>query len=146
MEKMFRIGLVLIVPLSLVMLRIPIPTLVLDILITVNLLFAVAIFIAVLCARKRLNLSLLPILFLISSLFNVVVAIGTARLILTKGAEFDGRLIRFVSSLLTGSGETDRLITSSANFLIIIAIIIFMFPSFLLSIAAGCLVKREIGK
>jgi len=124
--EIFGIAILLYAPISIIMLRFTISTLVLDILITANLLFAIAILIAVLCAGKRLNLFLLPILFLVSTLFNMAMAIGAVNLILTKGAEFDGRLIRFVSSLLTGSGETDRLITGSANFLIIIAVIFYV--------------------
>jgi len=124
--EIFGITFFLYAPISIIMLRFTIPAPVLDVMITVNLLFAIAILIAVLCAGKKLNLSLLPILFLISTLFNMAMAIGAVNLILTKGAEFDGRLIRFVSLLLTGSGEIDRLITGSTNFIIIIAIIIFV--------------------
>jgi len=124
--EVFGIAFLLYAPISIIMLRFTISTLVLDILITANLLFAIAILIAILCAGKRLNLFLLPILFLISTLFNMAMAIGAVNIILTKGAEFDGRLIRFVSSLLVGSGETERLITGSANFLIIIAVIFYV--------------------
>jgi len=124
MEKMFRIDLVLIVPLSLIMMRIPISTPVLDILIAVNLLFVFTIFIALISIRKilMLKISLLFILLLISMFFSTAVNTATVRSILISGNEFDGRWIRFVSSLLTGSGEIEQLINVSATFIIIILI------------------------
>ena len=108
--------------LVLLSLIIPIPTLALDILIAVNLLFALTIIFSVVCTKKAADFSSLPTLLRLSTIFGLAVNIAAAMLILIKGADFDGRLIRFVSSIFFHSEEITDLIIGSAIFFIIIAI------------------------
>ena len=89
---------------------IPIPTILLDILIAVNLAFAFLILLIVLFAKEIKEFKLLPTTILLSTIFSLAVNISAARLILTKGADFDGRLIRFISLPLLNSGTIGHII------------------------------------
>jgi len=103
MNKPFVICVLIPIGLILVTLIIPTPTLVLDILMVVNILFALMILIVVLNVKKITDFTLLPISLLISTFLSTAVSIAATRLILYKGAEFNGRLTSFVSLLFTGS-------------------------------------------
>ena len=100
---------------------IPIPALAVDIMIALNLIFALAILLVTIFIKKATDFYKCPKLILISTLFNLAVSTSAARLILTRGEAFDGQLIRFVSSLFTGSGGNVDLI---AYFVIFNAIIV----------------------
>ncbi len=126
MKKTFAICVLFPIGLVLIMLIIPLPTLVLDILIAVNILFALIIIIVVLNSKKITDFTLLPTLLLELKVFSMTVSISITRLILTRGTEFDGRLIRFVSFLFTGSGNTIHLIIGLTILIFIIAISIIM--------------------
>jgi len=108
--------------LTYIMLIIVFPTLELDILIAVNLLFAFTILIAALSIKRTSFYSLLPKLLLLSIFSSMVVSVITARSILIRGAEFDGWLIRFVSLLFASSRGIVHLIISFTIFIVIIAI------------------------
>jgi len=123
MDKKFVIAILLPVGSVLMMFIFPIPTLVLDILIAVNLFFAFALLIAVLLTRETSDFSLLPTLFFISTVYSTAGYTATAISIFTKGTDFDGRLIRFVSTLFFRSGESGNMIIGSVIFIVMIAIV-----------------------
>jgi flagellar biosynthesis protein FlhA len=102
-----------------IILIIPISGLFLDIFMAVNLLFALAIFLSALCIRKTTDFTLYPVMILLSLIFDLAVNISAIRLILTKGDAFDGKLIKFVSSLLSVSGNIGLII------LFVVFIVIF---------------------
>jgi len=120
-ERIAKPALLLIIPVIIILLIIPLPAPVLDTLIAVNLLFALTILIIVLGTRKTQVFSLLPILLLIATLFGMAVFVAVARLILIRGAEYDGRLVRFVSLLFPGSGNIVGLYMGFAISIVIIA-------------------------
>ena len=109
----------IIVLVVLALILIPIPALLLDILIALNLLFASIILLATLLTKKITDFPSCPKLLLLSSVFNLAITIETARFILTRGAAFDGRLIRFLAVLATGSGEIVRLTAGFTVFIVI---------------------------
>ena len=82
---------------------IPMPGVLLDILIGLVLIFAALILLIGLYSQKLKTFSLFPTILLIITSFSLALSISAARPILTKGADFDGRLILFVSSI-AGSG------------------------------------------
>ena len=88
-----------------IVLIIPLPAIVLDILIMVNLIQAILIFFIVLSRRKTTHFSFLPGALFVSVLFGWLINIFYAKLVLTKSAAFDGFIIGVVSSLAAGSGE-----------------------------------------
>ena len=79
------------------LLIIPVPALLLDILIGLNLIFALLVLLVVLYVKKAKDFSLFPTIVLVSAIYSLLVNISAARLILTKGADFNGVLIRFVA-------------------------------------------------
>ena len=89
---------------------IPIPTILLDILIAVNLAFAFFILLIVVSAKEIKESKLLPTTILLSAIFSLAVNLSAVRLILTKGADFYGKLIRFISLPLLNSGAIGYII------------------------------------
>ena len=99
----------------------PIPVLLLDILMSVNLILSFGILVMVVRAQKIKDIPLLPTLVLLSVIYSLAVDISASRLILVKGEEFNGVLIRFVSGLVAGSGEIGLIV----GFIVFIAITAF---------------------
>ena len=121
-ESVRSTSIVITVLVLLTIIIIPIPALILDILIALNLTISFLILFTVVQSKKPADFSLLPTVILISTIFNLVVNISAARLILTKGSAFNGRLIGLVSSLFTGSDDTAGLIAGFVVFIIIVSI------------------------
>jgi flagellar biosynthesis component FlhA len=106
----------------LIFLLIPIPAPVLDIMIIINLFFAVMVLSTAVRAEKAVDFSLLPTLLLIFTFFGLSLNVTAVRLILTKGADFNGLLIRFVSFIFAGSGGMVHLIIGLEIFIILFGI------------------------
>ena len=104
----------------------PIPAPVLDILIAMNLVFAAVILTAAICVKKVTKFPLYPMVILVLTLFNLAVNISATRLILIKGADFDGRLIRFASSWIADSGGIVPLVVGFVIFIAVLAIRILL--------------------
>jgi flagellar biosynthesis protein FlhA len=105
--------------LILIVLIFPISALVLDILMVVNLLFALLILFFVIHIRKQTYFSLLPILIFVSIIFSLAVNIITVRLILSKGEAFDGNTIKFFSSFIFDASGIWKLAINAAIFFVI---------------------------
>jgi len=88
---------------------IPFPAIVLDIFIRINLLFAILILLIILNTKKITDFSFLPAILLISTVFTLAINISIVRTILSGGAEYDGKIIRFLSNLIAGSGDMIQL-------------------------------------
>lgn len=114
------------IPVILILLILPIPALILDILISLNLLSVLAILTAVFRTKKTDYIASLPTLLLLSTVFSAVVNISAARLILTKGAAFDGWLITAIASLVPGSTKTTGLIAGCVLFIALIAVLLIV--------------------
>ena len=105
-----------------VLIIIPIPVFVLDIMIALNMFFAIVILLAAPCVKKATDFYVCPTLIAASALFNMITIISASRLILVQGGErFDGRLIRFVSSLVAYPGDTVRLVVGFVIFAVLVA-------------------------
>jgi len=106
-----------------VLILVPIPVLLLDILTALNLIFAAVILITAFCVKNKAQFSLCPALLLATTLFNAAINISAARLILSLGADFDGRLILFTASWFTGeAGEMAHLTGGAVIFVLILAV------------------------
>jgi len=114
-------GILLIVAVLLIMLIIPLPTMV-DIMIGVNFIFALTILIAVLRIREISDFHLMPTLLFIATIFSMAVYITAARHILTGNVEFDGRLIRLMSSMFFRSGKIVNLVIGFTIFCVLSAV------------------------
>jgi len=119
-KSLITIGSVL---MMILLLLIPLPALLLDILWGLNLVFVLLILGIKLHSKKVSESSLLPTGLLLSTVIGLLTQISFGRLILTKGEAFDGRIIRLFSSFAAGSGGIKALIMS---FVFFIAINLFL--------------------
>jgi flagellar biosynthesis protein FlhA len=100
----------------------PMPTVLLDALMAVNLVFSLMILLIVIYTQKPTEFSLFPTVLLVSTVFSLALNVSSTRLILTKGENFDGRMIRAFSSFVVGSSGNEGIVVGSIIFVIIIAV------------------------
>jgi len=104
------------------MIIIPLPTFLLDVLMSLNLALSILILLLVLSVRRAVDFSVFPTMLLVSTIFGLALNISSTRLILTRGASFDGRIVRAFSTFVVGSGGTEGLVVGFIIFIIIIAV------------------------
>ncbi|MCL2381093.1 MAG: flagellar biosynthesis protein FlhA [Treponema sp.] len=100
---------------------VPLPTVLLDVLLTFNLMFAFLVLLIVLYIQKPTDFSIFPSVLVGLTLFSLALNVSSTRLILTQGELFDGRMIRAFSSFVVGAGGTTGLVV---GFVIFVAIIV----------------------
>ncbi|MDR0494893.1 MAG: flagellar biosynthesis protein FlhA, partial [Treponema sp.] len=105
-----------------VMLIIPLPTVLLDTLMALNVMFSLLVLLIVLYAQRPTEFSLFPTVLLIATVFGLALNVSSTRLILSRGAAFDGRMIRAFSTFVVGSGGSEGLVVGFIIFIIIIAV------------------------
>ena len=98
------------------MMVIPLPTAVLDVLLALNISFAVLLLLASLNARRALDLAAFPSLLLIATLFRLGLNVSSARLILAQGDA--GKVIEAFGSFVIGGS----LVVGLVVFLILVVI------------------------
>jgi len=105
---------------------IPLPTFLVDVLLSVNLLLSVLIILVVIYTRRVLDFTLFPTLLLVTTVFSLALNISTTRLILTMGADFDGQIIKAFASFVVGGrqGQADatNLVVGVIIFVILLAV------------------------
>jgi flagellar biosynthesis protein FlhA len=104
------------------MIIIPIPSVLLDALLAVNLTIAILILLIVLFTKKATEFSIFPTMLLVTTVFGLALNISTMRLILSKGVNFDVKMIRAFASFVVGSGGADGLVIGFIIFIVIIAV------------------------
>jgi flagellar biosynthesis protein FlhA len=100
----------------------PMPTVLLDALMALNLVFSLLILLIVLYTQKPTEFSLFPTILLVSTVFSLALNVSSTRLILSQGANFDGRMIRAFSSFVVGSSGNEGIVVGFIIFIIIIAV------------------------
>ena len=100
----------------------PMPTILLDGLMALNLVFSLLILLIVLYTQKPTEFSLFPTLLLVSTIFSLALNVSSTRLILTQGARFNGRMIKAFSTFVVGTSGSEGLVVGSIIFIIIIAV------------------------
>jgi flagellar biosynthesis protein FlhA len=100
----------------------PMPTVILDALLALNLVFSLLVLLIVLYTQKPTEFSLFPTILLVSTVFSLALNVSSTRLILTKGANFDGRMIRAFASFVVGSTGNEGIVIGFIIFIIIIAV------------------------
>ncbi len=105
------------------MLIIPIPTFVLDILLVTNLAISIMIALSTMYVKKPAEFSAFPSLILLTTIFGLGLNVSSTRLILTLGAGFDGKVIRAFGEFVVGKnyivGITIFIILLAIQFLVI---------------------------
>jgi flagellar biosynthesis protein FlhA len=104
------------------MIIIPVPSVLLDALLAFNLTTAILILLIVLFTKKATEFSIFPTMLLVTTVFGLALNISTMRLILSKGANFDVKMIRAFASFVVGAGGADGLVIGFIIFLVIIAV------------------------
>lgn len=104
------------------MMLIPLPTPLLDAFMALNLMGSLAIILMVLYSKKPSEFSIFPTLLLIATVFGLGLNISSTRLILLKGAAFDGRIIRAFSRFVVGGAGSESLVIGIIIFVILIAV------------------------
>jgi flagellar biosynthesis protein FlhA len=115
-----------IMPLSVVvvvvMMIVPLPTVLLDMFMAMNLMLALVILLTVLYVKKASDFTVFPTMLLLLTVFGLALNVSSTRLILTRGERFDGRMIRAFSTFVVGSGNTEGLVVGFVIFIVIIAV------------------------
>jgi flagellar biosynthesis protein FlhA len=117
----FRAMIVIVV----MMLIIPIPSFLLDFLMSVNLLFGILIVLMTLIVcytRKVTDFSIFPTMLLVTTIMRVAVNVSSTRLILTKGANFDGKMVRAFGEFVVGSNGAAGLVGGVIIFVILVLV------------------------
>ncbi|HPG85803.1 MAG TPA: FHIPEP family type III secretion protein, partial [Spirochaetales bacterium] len=104
------------------MIIIPVPTVLLDVLMAFNVALSLMILLLVLSTRRAVDFSVFPTMLLVSTIFGLALNISSTRLILTKGQDFDGRIVRAFSTFVIGAGGTEGLVVGFIIFIVIIAV------------------------
>ena len=112
------IGVVLFV----MMIVIPLPSFILDAFMSINLVFGIVVILMVLYTRHALEFSVFPTLLLILTVFGLAINISSTRLILVKGSNFDGKIVRAFGSFVVGSSGTEGFVIGLIIFIIIIIV------------------------
>ena len=117
----FRAMIVIVV----MMLIIPIPSFLLDFLMSVNLLFGILIVLMTLIVcytRKVTDFSIFPTMLLVTTIMRTAVNVSSTRLILTKGANFDGKMVRAFGEFVVGSNGDAGLVVGVIIFVILVLV------------------------
>lgn len=104
------------------MLIIPLPTVILDTLMTVNLLLGLLTILIVLYTRNALEFSVFPTLLLVATVFGLALNVSSTRLILSQGENFDGRIIRAFAAFVVGTEGAEGLVIGLIIFIILVAV------------------------
>jgi len=108
------------------MLIIPLPTVLLDLLMAVNLVLNLLILLIVLYTKKATDFSVFPTLLLVSTVFGLGLNVSSTRLILSQGMKFQGKMVRAFSSFVIGKSGTEGLVIGFVIFIILIAVQAFV--------------------
>jgi len=80
------------------------------------------ILLIVLYTKRPTEFSLFPTVLLVTTVFGLALNVSSTRLILSKGARFDGKMIRAFSSFVVGSGGNEGVVIGFIIFIVIIAV------------------------
>ena len=101
------------------MLIVPMHSVLLDVFMAMNLSISVLLLLTVISTPKPSRLTTFPQIILLVTLFGLGINVSSTRLILTKGAAFDGRMVRAFSSFVVGSDKgSDGLVVGMVIFII----------------------------
>ena len=112
----------LVISASVLIIFVPLPTVIIDVLLSINIAMAVIILLTTLFVSKPLDFSIFPTILLATTLFRLVLSIATTRLILTQagesGMDAAGQVIRSFSEFVAG----DNVVVGFIIFSIIVVI------------------------
>jgi flagellar biosynthesis protein FlhA len=104
------------------MMIIPLPAVILDALMALNLVLSLLVILIVLYTRHALEFSVFPTLLLVATVFGLALNVSSTRLILVQGSQFSGRVIRAFGTFVVGTGGAQGYVVGLIIFVIIIAV------------------------
>lgn len=117
-DALVAIGVIVVV----MMLIIPLPTVLLDTLMTINLLLSLLTILIVLYTKNALEFSVFPTLLLVTTVYGLALNVSSTRLILSQGTEFDGQIVRAFARFVVGTEGTAGLVIGLIIFIILVAV------------------------
>ena len=113
-DLLVAVGVILII----LMIIIPLPDFLLDILLAINLMGGIIILLSVMYVKSTTDFTVFPSLLLIMTIFGLALNISSTRLILLKGASFNVKIIKAFGDFVVGGNYVVGFII----FLILIAV------------------------
>ena len=107
---------------AVLMLLIPLPAVLLDLGMAFNIGISLLVILIVLYARNTAEFSSFPTLLLLVTIFGLALNVSSTRLILSRGAAFDGRIVRAFGDFVVGSSGAAGAVIGLIIFVIIIAV------------------------
>lgn len=104
------------------MMILPLPSPILDLMMILNIALSMIILLLALNVKRAIDFDVFPTMLLLSTIFGLGLNISSTRLILTKGADFDGRIVRMFSTFVTGSGGSVGLVVGFIMFAILMIV------------------------
>jgi flagellar biosynthesis protein FlhA len=117
-DVLVAIGVIVVI----MMMLIPLPAVLLDIFMAANLVLSLLIILTVLYTRHALEFSVFPTLLLIATVFGLALNISSTRLILAKGSQFNGHIVRAFATFVVGTKGVEGYVIGIIIFIIIIAV------------------------
>ena len=85
------------------MMLIPLPALLLDVFMALNIVLSLLVILIVLYTKNALEFTIFPTLLLIATVFGLALNVSSTRLILSQGADFEGQIVRAFGSFVVGA-------------------------------------------
>lgn len=104
------------------MLIIPLPAVMLDAFMAINIVLSLLIVLIVLSTRNSLEFTVFPTLLLLATVFGLALNVSSTRLILAQGSGFSGQIVRAFGTFVVGSPGAAGQVIGLIIFTIIIAV------------------------
>lgn len=104
---------------TVLMLIIPVPTFMLDVLMSLSILSGIMIILIVAYLKTAVDFSIFPTVLLVSTLFRLAVNVSSTRLILSQGVQFDGKMVRAFGDFVVGTKDASGLVIGVIIFAIL---------------------------
>ncbi|MBO4508430.1 MAG: flagellar biosynthesis protein FlhA [Spirochaetaceae bacterium] len=108
------------------MIIIPLPTILLDTLMAVNVLGSVLVLLLVIFSSRAIDFSSFPTVLLVITVYGLGLNVSSTRHILADGMKFDGKMVKAFANFVVGSSDTKGLVVGLVIFIIIIAVQAFV--------------------
>ena len=104
------------------MLIVPLPTILLDLLMSLNIMLSLLIILIVLYNKDPLEFTIFPTVLLVSTVFGLALNVSSTRLILGQGTDFNGRIVKAFATFVVGSSGTQGLVIGLIIFVILVTV------------------------
>ena len=101
------------------MLIIPVPAFMLDLMMSLSLLSGILIILTVAYLKTAVEFSIFPTLLLVTTLFRLAVNVSSTRLILSQGVQFEGKMVRAFGDFVVGTKDASGMVIGIIIFAIL---------------------------